>query len=271
MGVVWAARDAKRGEAVALKFVKNMGAGRPDVRRRFLREARAASLLNHPNVVRIQEILELEDGSPVLVMDLLNGRSLGEHLKRVGLIPLPELGAILQPVVDAVGAAHARGIIHRDLKPDNIFLVDTTDGRREVRVLDFGAAKLTAAAGDAAVTGGGDLTRTGDMIGTPFYMSPEQAFGDDIDGRTDVWSLGVILFECLTGRRPFDAENGGQLLKRILSGEIPPLDARLPEDVRELVVSMLAKDRNARPADLARVSSVLARHAEPAQRRSANV
>jgi serine/threonine-protein kinase len=269
MGVVWAARHATSGEPVALKFVKNMGAGRPDVRRRFLREARAASLLNHPNVVRIHEILELEDGSPVLVMDLLTGRSLAEHLKRVGTIPLGELMDIVTPVVDAVGEAHRRGIIHRDLKPDNIFLVDAPDGACDVRVLDFGAAKLTALAGDAALSG--QLTRTGDMIGTPFYMSPEQAFGEpDIDGRADIWSLGVILFVCLSGKKPFAGDGHGQLLKRLLSDEAPPLDPDLPDDVRELVRRMLIKDRGARLADLSRIEAVVHRYASSRPVRSAN-
>jgi hypothetical protein len=269
MGVVWAARHADSGAPVALKFVKNMGAGRPDVRRRFLREARAATLLNHPNVVRIHEILELEDGSPVLVMDLLTGRSLAEHLKRAGTIPLDELMEIVTPVVDAVGEAHRRGIIHRDLKPDNIFLVDAPDGERDVRVLDFGAAKLTALSGDASLSG--QLTRTGDMIGTPFYMSPEQAFGEpDIDARADIWSLGVILFECLSGRKPFDADGPGQLLKRILSDEVPALDEQIPDDVRALVREMLVKDRAARLADLTRVAAVVRRYAGTRAARSAN-
>ncbi|HEX9101056.1 MAG TPA: serine/threonine-protein kinase, partial [Polyangia bacterium] len=214
-------------------------------------------------VVRIREILELEDGSPVLVMDLLSGRSLGEHLAKHGAIPLGELAAILRPVVDAIATAHDVGIIHRDLKPDNIFLVELPDGGRDVRVLDFGAAKLTAADGEAAQSG--NLTRTGDVIGTPFYMSPEQAFGEPgIDARTDIWSLGVIMYECLTGKRPFAGENQGQLLKQILSDEAPPLDHTLPgisADVGKLVGAMLVKDRAGRLADLTRVMAVLERHA----------
>jgi DAHL domain/Protein kinase domain len=258
MGVVWAARHAATGAPVALKFVKHMGAARRDVRRRFLREARAASLIDHPNVVRIHEILELEDGSPVLVMDLLVGRSLGEHLREHGAIALGEAGAILLPVIEAVSAAHARGIIHRDLKPDNIFL-EELGGKRLVRVLDFGSAKLTASEGDAALSG--QLTRTGDMVGTPFYMSPEQAFGEPgIDARSDVWALGVILYECLSGRRPFDGENPGQLLKSILSAEAPPI-AGVPDEVSALMRAMLVKQRAARTATLEQIAAVLTRHA----------
>jgi serine/threonine-protein kinase len=263
MGAVWAASHTVTRKLVALKFLK-VDPHKPEVRRRFLREARAASVLRHPNVVEVHDILELEDGAPVMVMDLLEGESLGERLKRSGRIPLDELARILVPVVSAVGTAHAAGIVHRDLKPDNIFLARGADGETDVRVLDFGVAKLTATHGDLAQSAG--LTRTGDMVGTPYYMSPEQVFGEhDVDHRADVWSLGVILYECLTGERPFRADNVGQLLKRIMLGKPPDYEAALaglPAEVIALIGRMLQHDRDQRPRDLIEVDAVLKRHTD---------
>jgi serine/threonine-protein kinase len=268
MGSVWAATHVVTRKSVALKFLKGPDASRSDVRRRFLREARAATAVRHPNVVEIHDIFELDDGSPVMVMDLLAGLSLGARLRQERLLPPDEVAAILLPVVSAVGSAHAVGIVHRDLKPDNIFLTQLADGKRDVRVLDFGIAKLTAAEGDAAITGGGGLTQTGDMLGTPHYMAPEQASGEsDIDQRADVWAIGVILYECLSGVRPVQGNNLGQILKRIITGSIVPLGEiapSVPADLQALVASMLAHDREQRPLDLRPVYEVLRRHTDVA-------
>src|SRR5439155_19831733 len=165
----------------------------------LVREARAATVIQHPNILGVEDIVDI-GGAPMLVMDLLEGESLGDCLSRRRQLPLPEIADIMLKVVSAISAAHAAGIVHRDLKPDNIFLVTRSDGTWDVKVLDFGLAKLTATEGDAATSGGGGLTRSGDIVGTPQYMAPEQAFGErDIDHRVDIWALGVILFECLTG------------------------------------------------------------------------
>jgi serine/threonine-protein kinase len=262
MGEVWAATHRVTRAPVALKFLKGVAAARPDLRRRFLREARAATAVRHPNVVRIHDIFETQDGSPVMVMDLLDGESLAARLRR-GRLGAAEAAAILLPVVSAIGTAHSVGIVHRDLKPDNVFLVGLVDGRRDVRVLDFGIAKLTASEGDAALTAG--ITQTGEMLGTPYYMAPEQASGEiTIDHRADIWALGVILYECLAGARPIGGANLGQVLTRIITGSIAPLAKLVPEvpaDLSALVSSMLSKDRAARPQDLRAVQEVLARHA----------
>jgi serine/threonine protein kinase len=264
MGSVWAATHVVTRKSVALKFLKGADAQRADVRRRFLREARAAAAVRHPNVVAIHDIFELDDGSPVMVMDMLEGRSLGARLRQEKRLPPGEMASVLLPVVSAVGTAHAVGIVHRDLKPDNIFLSPLAGGKSAVRVLDFGIAKLTATEGDAALTMG--LTQTGDMLGTPHYMAPEQASGEsDIDHRTDVWALGVILYECLAGVRPVQGNNLGQLLKRIITGAIVPLGEiapQAPEDLKALVASMLAHDRAQRPADLRPVQEVLRRYTD---------
>jgi serine/threonine-protein kinase len=142
MGVVWAATHLRTQKTLALKLLRAAVAGDEDTRRRLVREARAACAVQHPNVVAIHDVVELDDGSPVLVMDLLEGESLRDRLTREGVLSLPTLAAILLPVVSAVGAAHALGIVHRDLKPENVFLAREPGGRRGVRVLDFGIAKL---------------------------------------------------------------------------------------------------------------------------------
>src|SRR5688500_1886807 len=198
MGVVWAARHLESGVLVALKFLRtgHGGADDPDSLKRFLREARAAASVRHPHVVAIREVLELPDGRPVMVMELLAGETLRNRLSRAPRLSLEEVAAILLPVASAVGTAHAQGIVHRDLKPDNIFLSRDAGGAPLVKVLDFGIAKVTRASDDHASHGHG-LTGSGEVLGTPNYMAPEQVFGErDIDQRCDIWALGVILYEC---------------------------------------------------------------------------
>jgi eukaryotic-like serine/threonine-protein kinase len=253
MGVVWAAEDLATGELRAAKLMKE-AAGDPDARRRFLREARAAAAVRHPSVVQIVEVLELDDGAPVIVMELLEGESLRELLARERVLALTELAAIATPVVSAVGAAHELGIVHRDLKPENIFLARGATGERVVKVLDFGIAKLTALDGDAMRSTG--LT-TGAVLGTPAYMSPEQVFGErDIDHRADIWALGLIVYQCLSGVLPTEAENVGQVLKNVLARPFEPLGGLVPgvpPGLAELVGRMLARSRGERPADLREV------------------
>jgi eukaryotic-like serine/threonine-protein kinase len=261
MGAVWAATHQVTRQRFALKMLKARSSQRQDHRRRFWREARAASAVQHPNVVRINDLFELEDQTLVMVMDLLTGQTLGELLHTKRQLSLEETASYLVPAVSAVGTAHALGIVHRDLKPDNIYLVETR-GPPEVRVLDFGIAKLTGAEDLAAMAE--TITNTGAMLGTPYYMSPEQGLGErDVDHRTDIWALGVILFEALAGARPVEGENLGQVLKRLMSDAIMPLEAivpDLPADVAALARSMLSRDRNRRPEDLREVQAVLERH-----------
>jgi serine/threonine protein kinase len=268
MGVVWAATHMVTRKPVALKMLKPERAADPDLRQRFIREARAVCAVQHPNIVEIHDVLETEDGSPVMVMDLLHGESLGQRLDRETRLPPGEVARLMLPVVSAVGTAHAAGVVHRDLKPDNIFLAEEGDGTLSVKVLDFGIAKVLATETDAAATGG--LTGTGAMLGTPYYMAPEQIFGErDIDHRADIWALGVILYECLSGRRPTQAENIGQILKVITTDGIAPLDLVAPEvpvDLARLVRRMLMRDRAARPQSLSEVQAALKRFTDAAAR-----
>ena len=261
MGEVWAADSTADGKRVALKFMKE-DAVTPALRRRFLREARAANAIRHTAIVEIQDIIELEDGAPVLVMECLQGESLADKLAREGKLPLRELAALMQPVVSAVGLAHSLGIVHRDLKPENIFLAKREQGRIDVKVLDFGIAKLTALQGEAAQSA--SLTGTGTLLGTPYYMSPEQIFGEkDIDHRADIWALGIIIYEALTGLLPTEGENVGQVLKVVVASRIPPieqLEPDLPEDICALVAHMMERRRDDRPVDLREVRKTLKRH-----------
>jgi serine/threonine-protein kinase len=265
MGVVWAARHIASGAMVALKLLRTGpgGAEDPDSLKRFLREARAAASVRHAHVVAIREVLELSDGRPVLVMELLAGETLRTRLSRPPRMTLEEAARILLPVASAVGTAHAQGIVHRDLKPDNIFLSQDATGAPVVKVLDFGIAKVTRPIEDQASHGHG-LTGSGEVLGTPNYMSPEQVFGErDIDQRSDVWSLGVILYECLSGIVPTKAGNIGQVFKLIVAGGIKPLGSvwpEAPDDIAHLVHRMLARRRDQRPFALNEIAAVLGRY-----------
>lgn len=264
MGQVWAATHEVTLRAVALKLLNTPVHLRPDRRRRFFREARAASAVRHPNVVQIHDFFELDDDTPVMVMDLLEGETLGQRLAREHSLGLNDAVNIFLPVVSAVGTAHALGIVHRDLKPDNVFLARSEKDRLDVRVLDFGIAKLTGLTGvdaeDVALTG------TGAMLGTPSYMSPEQSFGDkDVDHRTDIWSLGVMLYETLAGTKPVDGETVGRVLHRLTTEAITPIEVvapELPAEVSALIGRMLTRDPGGRPKDLREVHVVLSRYAE---------
>jgi eukaryotic-like serine/threonine-protein kinase len=262
MGVVWAATHTITRKKVALKFLKGPVHLRPELLRRFLREARAASAVLHPNVLEVHDVFELDDETPVMLMDLLEGETLGARIARLGKLSLSETADILIQVVSAVGTAHAVGVVHRDLKPDNVFLVGSAKAPPSVRVLDFGIAKLVGMEGPTAETG--IITGTGSMVGTPCYMSPEQSYGEKaVDYRTDIWALGVIFYECLTGARPVEGESIGQVVKRLLSDGITPISVvlpSLPQDVATLIDTMLAREREQRTQDLREVCEVLDRY-----------
>lgn len=259
MGEVWAALHLVTKKPVALKFLKSDGKKDAASSRRFLREARAASAVRHPNVVQVHDVLEFGPDEFVIVMDLLHGESLSQLIERKGALSLDETAAVLVPALRALRAAHAAGIVHRDLKPDNLFLDRPSPEEMQPKLLDFGIAKHVNAEGlnEQSLK----LTQTGTLMGTPFYMSPEQVYGEkDVDHRSDVWAMGVISYECLCGTKPFQGENFGQLFKAVTRGEYKRLAEaapHLPEAVVQVVESLLLVDRDKRPGDIEPLLQVL--------------
>jgi serine/threonine-protein kinase len=246
MGVVWEGRQITTDKPVAIKVLK--GDGGTDAAR-FLREAKVAAGLAHRNIVQVFDFWELGAKGPVfMVMELLVGESLAAMIERVGRLSLDETLAALVPVASALRAAHAQGVVHRDLKPENVFLARSapTDPV-DVKVVDFGLAKPATPNAQATA-----VTHTGTVMGTPFYMSPEQVYGEkDVDIRADVWAFGVVMYECLTGKKPFEGDNFGQIFRKITQGIYTPLRQAandVPLALDSLVQRMLSHDREHRPS-----------------------
>ncbi len=240
MGVVYAARDLKLKRRVAIKVLPPELAFRDEIRTRFTREAQTAARLSHPNIVPIHTVGD-EAGLVYFVMGYVDGESLAARLRRRHQLPIEEVRRIMKETADALGLAHAMGVVHRDIKPDNILLEGT---RRRVMVTDFGIAKALSEAGP------GSLTGTGVAIGTPHYMSPEQAAGErEIDARSDIYALGVVAFEMATGQLPFQAPTvPGVLMKHITE---PPPDIKalrpdLPDELAATTMRCLEKEASDR-------------------------
>jgi serine/threonine protein kinase len=247
MGVVWEATNEHTGRKVALKLILDPT---EDLRVRLRREARALGTLNHPNIIEVYDVSETTEGEPFLVMQFLPGQTLGEMLSKKRRIEPPELAArIGRDIASALEAAHSAHIIHRDLKPANIFLRQdsaTDESSFTVKVLDFGVSKFLS--GDE-----GPATMTGMGPGSPAYMSPEQLrFDKGLDHRTDIWSLGVVLYEMLTGTRPFTSKTTDDLRTEVLTAPIPSVLSRVrsvPPALDAIVMRCLERDRNQRVPD----------------------
>ncbi len=245
MGAVYRAVHVLMDKPVAVKVLKEGLAGEREAAARFHREARSASRLDHEYCIRVTDFGRSDDGLLYLAMELLEGHSLGKEARRGPLAP-SRVAAIGVAVAEALQHAHESGVIHRDLKPDNIFLVRRGKRREVVKVLDFGLAKLVT---DGAA--GSSITRDGTVFGTPEYMAPEQAEGENLDGRTDIYALGVILYQLLTGEVPFSASNFVALLTKQVSEPPQSLTVRkpdliLPPGFAEIVMRCLEKKRDRR-------------------------
>jgi serine/threonine-protein kinase len=264
MGAVYRAVHVRLPRRVAVKLLRDELVGQAGVLDRFRREAEIASSLGHPGLVQVLDFDCAADGTPYIVLELLEGESLAARLARRGRLSLPEVAELADQLCAAMSAAHERGIVHRDLKPQNVFLCPD-EGRDRVKVLDFGVSKMLAAPA---------LTCAGALFGTPRYMSPEQAQGlqGEIDQRTDVFALGAIFYECLTGAAAFDAPSLASLVHLICYG--PHLDAReivpgLPPAVARVLDGALAKSADERhpTAEALRRELLAACAAEPPPRR----
>jgi serine/threonine-protein kinase len=253
MGVVWVAHSLVLGVDVALKLIRASAAGSA-LSSRMAREAHAAARLGHPALVRVFDFGWTRHGDPYLVMELVQGETLAALLKREARIPAIRAVQTLLPVVDGLRLAHDKGIVHRDIKPDNVFLASDALGRRQPKLLDFGIAKV-----DKQVDG--RLTQVGAVLGSPDYMSPEQALGlDDIDERTDIWSLCVMLYELITGAVPFQKPNYNALMHAIINEAPTPSTERGAGDrsLWEVIERGLRKQREERFQSVTELGEALA-------------
>jgi len=252
MGMVVAATHLGLGTPVALKFLHAALATNHNVVERFAREARASALLRGEHVCRVSDVGAFDDGSPFIVMELLNGRDLATILRENGPLPANIVCDYLLQACIAIGEAHAQGIVHRDLKPGNLFLTMKPDGSPLIKVLDFGVAK-------APQDGNFSLTQTANVIGSPGYMSPEQLRSSkEADARSDIWSLGVTIYELIAGRQPWIAESITELTLRIAMDPLPPLPPLVPPGLGAVIARCMEKEPARRFANVGELAAALA-------------
>jgi serine/threonine-protein kinase len=244
MGAVYEAFDRKLERPVALKFLDPGLIEDAESVSRFQREALAAGRIGHESICDVRDRGETENKVPYIVMELLDGEPLAWVMIRERKVDPGRIGRLMLQALSALEAAHRAGIVHRDLKPENLFVTKSVEGLERIKILDFGISKFLSE------TIGKRLTRTGTVMGSPIYMSPEQAAGSkDIDHRTDIWSVGVIMYEALTGKEPFDGENYNQIMLSIIT--TTPTEPRvivpeIPEPIEQVVLRAMAKDRDER-------------------------
>src|ERR1035438_7314794 len=251
MGLVYRGRHLTFNELCAIKIVNDDIAGNANFLKRFQTEAIVTRKLRHPNAVRVDDFDYTEDGRPFIVMELVEGKNVSEVLQKEGALAVPRAIRIARQVGQAIGIAHKLGIVHRDLKPGNIILTTDEQGQEMAKVLDFGIAKLREAAGEER----SEMTMTGMVVGTPLYMSPEQFLGKkaggEVDGRTDIYSLGVVLYQMTTAQLPFDAETPYALMLQHLQGTArPPHELKpelhIPMALSQVILRAMEKSREQR-------------------------
>jgi serine/threonine protein kinase len=245
MGVVYSGRDDRNGRAVALKVMMADLEGDVETRERFSREANVAGKMLHRNVITVYEMGE-EDGRLYMVMELLDGETLGDYMKRVGQLPLEHALDLMMQVCEGLAIAHAHAIVHRDIKPGNLFVL--RDGG--LKILDFGVARLANSS----------MTASGFIVGTPDFMSPEQARGREIDQRSDVFSAGAVFYYMLSGTKPFTAPDLPAVLHKVISVDPPPLPSeQCPPGLWRILLKALAKQAATRYADMGQLLGDLVR------------
>ncbi|MDH5676289.1 MAG: serine/threonine protein kinase [Myxococcales bacterium] len=271
MGKVYLAEHLKLNKKVAFKVVRAEYAGNPELAVRFAREAMATSALDHPNVVRAIDYGTLPKHGAYLVMEFVKGKSLAEMLKQHGNMPWARVVELGAQIADALSAAHRRGIVHRDLKPENIIIQSREDGGDRVKILDFGVARLVRTgttmrpgAQPSNVAGAVGLTQVGMVIGTPGYMAPEQALGQPASFSTDLYSLGIVLWEAIVGRQAFGGDDLRAIVKRQVTEDLPSVreetsDFTIPEDIDILIGRLCAVDEDERPKDAGSVRDLFKR------------
>ena len=251
MGIVYRARHLTFNEVCAIKIVSDAIAGDANFLQRFQTEAVVTRKLRHPNAVRVDDFDYTDDGRPFIVMELVEGKSIGEILHEQGPFRVPRAVRIATQVARALGVAHKLGVVHRDIKPGNILLTTDEQGQEIAKVLDFGIAKLREVAGEAQ----SGMTMTGMVVGTPLYMSPEQFMGKkaagEIDGRTDIYSLGVVLYQMVTAQLPFEGDTPYSLMLQHIQGTVRPPhelvpELHIPESLSRLILKAIDKSRDLR-------------------------
>lgn len=262
MGAVFVAEQIRLQKEVALKIVRPEFAGNGEVAARFAREAMATAQFEHPNVVSAIDYGTLPEGGAYFVLQLVSGEGLRAVLDREKRLAWPRACELAAQIADALSAARAAGIVHRDLKPDNILVQPRDDGGELAKILDFGIAHVHSRDNENTQLAGTQLTRVGTIVGTPGYMSPEQAVGESVDHRTDIYALGVVLWECITGVALWDAPDVPTLLGKQLSQTPPTMSSAsgrsdLPRELEELVAKMLARSPADRPEQAGEVRDAL--------------